>query len=232
MIRGDGFTLIELLVVIAIIAVLAGLLLPALARAKEKSKQIQCVSQLRQVGIAMHAFATEHRDKFPCHVPLRDGGVLTRPNAWEHFLTLSNELASTRVLICPSDRERTAAADFSSTPGGFASTTNRNKSLSYFAGTHVYYDKGQTLLAGDRDITNGTGQTEGCGPAQLSSGAMPFPPDQLSRVKWSGKLHRNSGNLCMADGRVTQSAPLALRKLLVRSMPGGDPNNKNHVLLP
>src|SRR5215212_5651098 len=113
-----AFTLIELLVVIAIIAILAAMLLPAIAKAKEKSKKIACVNSIRQVGLGFIMWSHDFDGKYPWLVQTNNGGSYGVQAAWRQFALTSNDIDTPKILHCPSDRVKVTAQDFGTGPEG------------------------------------------------------------------------------------------------------------------
>lgn len=215
----QGLTLLELLVVIGIISILVALLAPALTRARDRARGTVCLNNLKQVGVAFHAWAADHEQQLPMQLPLQRGGTADHPvegtNTFRHFQILSNELAVPKLLQCPTEIMDASFSGGRTPLASFASLTNRN--LSYFLGLEATPARPQMLLAGDRSITSSL-------PVSVYfMGSAVADMGTAGNAAWNEYLHRRRGNVLLTDGSTQGLDTPALRAQL-RST--GDARNR------
>jgi type II secretory pathway pseudopilin PulG len=187
--RNGALTLMEVLVVIAVTICFAGLLLIGLVDTKEKAQRINCVSNLKQIGMAFRLWEGDHGDKYPMAVSVTNGGameVIGAGSAYVLWQTMSNQLSFPKILWCPADNNTFPATNFSA---GFS-----DANISYFVNLDAAERYPQMIIDGDDNLL-----VDG---KRVQSGILNLWTN--SSVEWTKDRHHGVGNIGMAEGSVQQ----------------------------
>jgi prepilin-type processing-associated H-X9-DG protein len=177
--------------------------------------RINCVNNLKQVGLSFRTWALDNGDKYPMQMSTNDGGTrewVGTGSVFKHFLVMSNELSTPKILVCPqeNDRRRTAATTFANTvPVGVAQQvpfTNDNN-ISYFVGVDATDSFPTMLLTGDRNL-----RVDGV----LVRGRL-LNLWTNSAVEWIKPQHERAGNIGFADGSVQRIQHARFREVLAKT---------------
>lgn len=201
-----GFTLIELLVVIAIIAILAAILFPVFARAKEKARCASCQSNLKQLGLALIMYAADHDDRIPFGACWAGG---QRPDV----VLLNPYIKNTQLWECPSNTFRFNEFGNTYTVDGvtFRSSYSVNKSCCLRGRGLKIAQPAMTILVGDG---HGQNQLCACGHGELDRDpendvlymyALPGVCRlgcNPGRINGENARHSGGNNLAFCDGHV------------------------------
>jgi hypothetical protein len=206
-----AFTLVELLMVFAVLGVIFAVLFRPISRPRARASRINCVNNLKQTGLAFRTWELDSGDRFPVEVPVNEGGTnfgtmdfTNGTSTYMHFLVMSNELSTPKVLICPEEKDpqRTCATTFTVSaqpmPGNILFNSNSN--LSYFVGLDAREQSPNQILSGDRNLTNSIA---------LRMGVMDSKPGQS--IGWDNSHHLLQGNILLSDGSVQQFSSSRLK---------------------
>jgi prepilin-type processing-associated H-X9-DG protein len=187
--RNAAMTLFEVGMVIAIVMILVVVFLPRFARSPEHSSRINCVNNLKLIGLAYRIWAGDNNDKYPMQVSTTNGGTMELmadgKNVWRNFLVMSNELSTPKILFCPADAGRIRATNFSN---------DLKDKISYFFGVDANPKDPQMLLSGDDNFAI-SGIPVKSGLLEISSNTP---------IAWTSARHKFAGNIGFADGSVQQ----------------------------
>jgi hypothetical protein len=195
--RRGGFTKWDLLiVVVAVTMVLGFLLMPRPGGGKAKASRINCISNLKQIGLAFRMWSNDNGEKFPMATNSGTMEFNLTGEVWRHFQAISNEVNTPKVFVCALDKQRSRPADW-------RDFTN-NSHLSYLAGLDADETKPQTILSGDRNLTSAT--------VKPVNGVLNLTTSD--RLEWTKKIHNQNGNIGLGDGSAQQVTSESLNRQL------------------
>jgi hypothetical protein len=213
--RNSGLTLFEAALLIAIVLLFmfiffSGNMMPgAMARAQ----RINCVSNLKQIGLASFLWANEHGGEYPMQISVTNGGAMelvATGNVTACFLVMSNELSTPKILYCPADTIHTQNGEYFRT-----SVTSSN--ISYFLSLDAYTNYPQRLLSGDDNLA-ANGVLAKPGIFQFPSKVVFWGPGRhgdVPRHFWMKPPAHFVGNISFSDGSVAEVSDLGLEQALV-----------------
>jgi prepilin-type N-terminal cleavage/methylation domain-containing protein/prepilin-type processing-associated H-X9-DG protein len=198
-----GFTLIELLVVIAIIAILAAILFPVFAQAREKARSASCLSNMKQTGLAFSMYVQDYDETNPRSY---HAGDPCGPRSVSWMEMFQPYLKNVGILVCPSDGNPLVTRSYKTSyipnyctmpPGDF--TAVRMASIEFPAETIIMTDRGQQAkcrvgkFSADNSASGTTGQDATCATNPCTDSNRFF-----DRVAWD--RHTDGGNYIFNDG--------------------------------